>query len=99
MGKALLDGYRQRAWSMPKLNARDAKNATTQLEESLRRLRVDYIDLIQFHDVSRMEEPEQIFAHDGALEGMLRARKAGKVNFIGFTGHRSPEVHLHMLDV
>jgi uncharacterized protein len=99
MGKALSDGYRQKIFLMTKLDGRDAKSATTQLDESLKRLQVDHVDLIQFHDVARMDDPEKIFAPGGALEAMIQARKAGKVRYIGFTGHKSPEIHLHMLDV
>jgi uncharacterized protein len=98
MGKALRDGYRQRVFLMTKLDGHDAKTATAQLDESLRRLQVDHIDLIQFHEVIRMDDPEKIFAPSGALEGMLKARQAGKVRYIGFTGHKSPAIHLHMLD-
>ena len=99
MGKALLGGYRERVFLMTKLDGRDAKTATRQLDESLKRLRVDHVDLIQFHEVIRMDDPERIFASSGALEAMLKARKAGKVRYIGFTGHKSPEIHLHMLQV
>jgi uncharacterized protein len=98
MGKALRDGYRQKVFLMTKLDGHDAKTATAQLDESLRRLQVDHIDLIQFHEVIRTDDPEKIFAPSGALEGMLKARRAGKVRYIGFTGHKSPEIHLHMLD-
>jgi uncharacterized protein len=99
MGKALRDGYRQRVFLMTKLDGHNAKTATAQLDESLRRLQVEHIDLIQFHEVIRMDDPEKIFAPSGALEGMLKARQAGKVRYIGFTGHKSPEIHLHMLDI
>jgi predicted aldo/keto reductase-like oxidoreductase len=99
MGEALRDGYRQKIFLMTKLDGRDAQSATTQLDESLKRLQVDHVDLIQFHDVARMDDPEKIFAPGGALEAMIQARKAGKVRYIGFTGHKSPEIHLHMLDV
>ena len=98
MGNALRDGYREKVFLMTKLDGHDAKTATVQLDESLRRLKVDHIDLIQFHEVIRMDDPEKIFAPTGALEGMLKARQAGKVRYIGFTGHKSPEIHLHMLD-
>jgi uncharacterized protein len=90
MGKALRDGYRQRVFLMTKLDGHDAKTATAQLDESLRRLQVDHIDLIQFHEVIRMDDPEKIFAPSGAMEGMVKARQAGKVRYIGFTGHKSP---------
>jgi uncharacterized protein len=99
MGKALRDGYRQKVFLMTKLDGRDAKSATTQLDESLKRLQVDHVDLIQFHDVARRDDPEKIFAPGGALEGMIKARTTGKVRYIGFTGHKSPEIHLHMLNI
>jgi len=98
MGKALRDGYRQKVFLMTKLDGRDAKSAIVQLDESLKRLQVDHVDLIQFHDVARRDEPEKIFASGGALEGMIKARTTGKVRYIGFTGHKSPEFHLHMLN-
>ena len=98
MGKALRNGYREKVFLMTKLDGHDAKTATAQLDESLRRLQVDHVDLIQFHEVIRMEDPERIFAPAGALEGMLKARQLGKVRYIGFTGHKSPAIHLHMLD-
>jgi predicted aldo/keto reductase-like oxidoreductase len=99
MGKALRDGYRQKVFLMTKFDGRDVKTATMQLDESLRRLQVGYVDLIQFHDVARADDPEKIFASDGALEAVVKARVAGKVRYIGFTGHKSPTIHLHMLDV
>jgi len=99
MGKALRDGYRDKAFLMTKIDGRSAKGATTQLEQSLQRLQTDHVDLLQFHEVIRMEEPERIFAPGGALEAVLRARDQGKLRHIGFTGHKSPEIHKHMLDV
>jgi predicted aldo/keto reductase-like oxidoreductase len=99
MGKAFRDGYRQKIFLMTKLDGRDAKSATMQLDESLKRLQVDHVDLIQFHDVARMDDPEKIFAPAGALEGMIKARTTGKVRYIGFTGHKSPQIHLHMLNI
>ena len=99
MGRALRDGYREKVFLMTKLDGHDAKTATAQLDESLLRLQVDHVDLIQFHEVIRMDDPEKIFAPAGALEGMLKARRAGKVRYIGFTGHKSPQIHLHMLGV
>lgn len=99
MGKALRDGYRAKVFLMTKLDGHDGKTATTQLDQSLRRLRVEHIDLIQFHEVIRMDDPEKIFAPRGAFEAVIKAREAGKVRYIGFTGHKSPEIHLHMLAV
>lgn len=98
MGKALRDGYRERAFLMTKIDGRDKKTAISQLEESLRRLNTDHVDLLQFHEVIRMNDPDRIFAAGGALEAVLEAKEAGKVRFIGFTGHKSPEIHLKMLD-
>jgi uncharacterized protein len=97
MGKALRDGYRQKAFLMTKIDGRNKAAATTQLNESLRRLQTDRIDLLQFHEVIRDSDPDRVFAEGGALEAVLEAKKAGKVRFIGFTGHKSPDIHLKML--
>ena len=98
MGKALQGGYRQRAFLMTKIDGRDKKTAAQQLEESLRRLQTDHLDLLQFHEIIRMNDPDRIFAPGGALEAVLEAKKAGKLRLIGFTGHKSPDIHLKMLD-
>ena len=98
MGKALRDGYRQRAFLMTKIDGRTRKAATEQLEESLRRLQTDHIDLLQFHEIIRMEDPERIFAAGNGMEAVVEAQKAGKVRYIGFTGHKSPDMHLKMLE-
>lgn len=98
MGKALRDGYRLKAFLMTKIDGQTAKTATEQLDESLRRLQTDYVDLLQFHEIIRMTDPERVFT-SGGIEAVLAARKAGKVRYIGFTGHKSPAIHLHMLDV
>ncbi len=97
MGKALKDGYRQKAFLMTKIDGRTKESATRQLDESLKRLQVDHIDLLQFHEIIRMSDADRIFAPGGALEAVLAAKKAGKVRYIGFTGHKSPEIHLHMI--
>jgi aryl-alcohol dehydrogenase-like predicted oxidoreductase len=97
MGKALRDGYRSRAFLMTKIDGRDKKTALKQLDESLSRLQTDHIDLLQFHEVIRMSDPVRIFAPGGAMEAVLEARKAGKARYVGFTGHKSPDVHLSML--
>jgi predicted aldo/keto reductase-like oxidoreductase len=96
MGKALRDGYRQKAFLMTKIDGRNKAAATTQLNESLRRLQTDRIDLLQFHEVIRDSDPDRIF-DEGAMEVVQEAQKAGKVRFIGFTGHKSPDIHLKML--
>jgi uncharacterized protein len=98
-GKALRDGYRERAFVMTKLDGRNAKAANKQLDESLSRLQTDRIDLVQFHEIIRMSDPALIFAPGGALEAVVKAREQGKVRFIGFTGHKSPAIHGQMLDV
>ncbi|MFO8173576.1 MAG: aldo/keto reductase [Gemmatimonadota bacterium] len=99
MGKALRDGYREKAFLMTKVDGRSREAARRQLEESLRRLETDRIDLVQHHEVIRFEDPDRVFRSGGAQEALREAREAGKVRFIGFTGHKNPHIHLHMLDV
>ena len=99
MGKALQDGYRKKVFLMTKIDGRTRKAAAEQLDQCLTRLQTDVIDLLQFHEVLRLEDPDRIFAEGGAMEAVLAARKAGKVRFIGFTGHKDPLVHLRMLEV
>jgi predicted aldo/keto reductase-like oxidoreductase len=96
MGKALRDGYRQNAFLMTKIDGRTKEAAARQLDESLKRLQTDHVDLLQFHEIIRMEDPGRVFAPGGALEAVLAAKKAGKVRYIGFTGHKDPKIHLHM---
>ncbi len=98
MGLALKDGYRQKAFLMTKLDGRTASAAQQQLEDSLRRLQTDHIDLVQIHEVIRMNDPERIFASGGSMETLMKAKQAGKLRYIGFTGHKSPEIHLHMIE-
>jgi uncharacterized protein len=97
MGRALRDGYRQKAFLMTKIDGRNKTAAVTQINESLRRLQTDRIDLLQFHEVIRDSDPDRIFAEGGAIEVVLEAKKAGKIRFVGFTGHKSPDIHLKML--
>jgi predicted aldo/keto reductase-like oxidoreductase len=97
MGKALRDGYRQRVFLMTKIDGRTKQAATQQLEESLRRLQTDHLDLLQFHEIIRMDDPENVFAPGAGMEAIVAAQKAGKVRYIGFTGHKSPDIHLKML--
>ena len=99
MGKALRDGYREKVFLMTKIDGRTKKAAAEQLDQSLERLQTDVIDLLQHHEVLRLEDPDRIFAEGGAQEAMLEAKKAGKIRFIGFTGHKDPLVHLRMLEV
>ena len=98
MGKALRDGYRQKAFLMTKLDGRTAQSAREQLEQSLKRLQTDLIDLVQIHEVIRDDDPERSFAKGGCIEALLEARKAGKLRFIGFTGHKDPRIHRHMIE-
>jgi predicted aldo/keto reductase-like oxidoreductase len=98
MGKALRDGYRQKVFLMTKVDGRNRQTAAKQLDESLRRLQTDRIDLLQFHEVIRLSDPDRIFGPNGAMEAFLDARQAGKIRYIGFTGHKSPEIHLKMLE-
>jgi predicted aldo/keto reductase-like oxidoreductase len=99
MGNALRDGYREKVFLMTKIDGRDAKTAAQQIDQSLQRLQTDHIDLLQFHEVIRMNDPERIFAQGGGMEAAVKAREAGKIRFIGFTGHKSPQIHKHMLEV
>ncbi|HJW70105.1 MAG TPA: aldo/keto reductase, partial [Candidatus Binatia bacterium] len=98
MGKALRDGYRAKVFLMTKIDGRTREAAARQIDESLRRLQTDHIDLMQHHEIIRLEDPDRVFAPGGAQEAMLEARKAGKIRFIGFTGHKDPLVHLRMLE-
>jgi len=99
MGKALRDGYRDKVFLMTKIDGRSKREATRQLDESLRRLQTDRIDLVQHHEVIRFEDPHRIFDADGANAALVEARAAGKIRYIGFTGHKDPRIHLHMLEV
>ena len=99
MGKALRDGYRNKVFLMSKIDGRNKELAAKQIDESLKRLQTDHLDLMQFHEIIRLEDPDRVFAAGGAMEAMLAAKKAGKVRFIGFTGHKDPAIHLKMLRV
>jgi aryl-alcohol dehydrogenase-like predicted oxidoreductase len=99
MGQALRDGYRDQAFVMTKIDGRSKKAAARQLDESLERLDIDCLDLVQHHEILRFEDPHRIFHEDGANAALVEARAAGKLRYIGFTGHKDPRIHLHMLDV
>ena len=99
MGKALRDGYREKVFLMTKIDGRSKREAARQLDESLRRLQTDRIDLVQHHEILRYEDPHRIFDEEGANAALLEARQAGKLRYIGFTGHKDPRIHLHMLEV
>ena len=99
MGNALRDGYRDRVFLMTKIDSHSKAGAARQIDECLRRLQTDRIDLMQFHEVIRMDDPEKIFAKGGSFEAALEAKQAGKIRYIGFTGHKGPAIHLHMLEV
>src|SRR5262249_14234079 len=96
MGNALRDGYRQKAFLMTKIDGRSYAEARRQLEESLRRLQTDCIDLVQHHEILRYEDPHRIFDPEGANRALIEARQAGKLRYIGFTGHKDPRIHLYM---
>jgi predicted aldo/keto reductase-like oxidoreductase len=98
MGKALRDGYRQKAFLMTKFDGRTKESAAEQIDESLKRLQTDHVDLLQFHEVIRFDDPDRFFAPRGAAEALVAARKAGKTRYIGFTGHKDPRIHLYMLE-
>jgi len=99
MGKALRDGYREKVFLMTKIDGRTRQEAAKQIEDSLKRLQTDHIDLLQHHEVIRMEDPDRIFAEGGAQEAVLQGKRAGKIRYIGFTGHKDPVVHLRMLEI
>lgn len=99
MGKALSDGYRKKVFLMTKFDGRTKAATAKQIDESLQRLQTDVIDLMQYHENIRMEDPDRFFAPNGPLEALLEAKKAGKIRYIGFTGHKDPVVHLRMLEV
>lgn len=97
MGKALQDGYRERVFLMTKLDGRTREAAAGQLQQSLSRLQTARIDLVQVHEVIRPDDPQRCFAPGGTMEALIEARKRGQVRFIGFTGHKDPQIHLAML--
>ena len=99
MGNALKDGYRDRVFLMTKIDGRTKEEATKQLDESLKRMQVDHIDLVQHHEILRYEDPHRIFAEEGANAALIEARDAGKIRFIGFTGHKDPRIHMHTIEV
>ena len=97
MGQALQDGYREKVILMTKNHGRDGNTYTKQLEESLKRLKTDHIDLVQFHEIVNEGDPEKIFTQ-GAIEAAIKAKDEGKIRFIGFTGHRWPHLFREMLE-
>ncbi len=100
MGVALdQGGYRDKVFLMSKMDGRTKKEAADQIDTSLKRLRTDHIDLVQHHEILRYDDPDRVFAEDGAMEAFVEAKQAGKLRFIGFTGHKDPRIHLQMLEV
>ena len=97
MGKALRDGYRQKVFLMTKFDGRTKAATARQIDESLQRLQTDHVDLMQYHEVIRMEDPDRFF-NEGPVEALLDARKAGKRRYVGFTGHKDPYIHQRMLE-
>jgi aryl-alcohol dehydrogenase-like predicted oxidoreductase len=99
LGRAIKEGnHRNNVFVMTKMDGRTAKSYKKQLEESMGRLGVDHVDLVQFHEIIRMEDPDRIFSDDGAIHAAIEARQAGKIRYIGFTGHKDPAVHLRMFE-
>jgi len=98
LGKALKDGYRKKAFVMTKVDGRTKKEASRQINQSLKRLGVDHVDLMQHHEIIRFDDADKIFSEGGAMEAFAEAKKAGKIRYIGFTGHKDPHVHLYMLE-
>ena len=98
MGKALRDGYREKAFLMTKVDGQMKDLAAKQIDESLRRLQTDHLDLLQIHEVIRPGDPDRVFGPGGSFEAVMAAKKAGKVRYIGFTGHKDPDIHLKMLN-
>ena len=100
VGKAVKDAnLRQHVFIMTKIDGRTKDEAAKQIDESLKRLQVDHVNLLQFHEIIRFDDSDRIFAEDGAIHAFLEAKKAGKTRYIGFTGHKDPHVHLYMLEV
>jgi predicted aldo/keto reductase-like oxidoreductase len=99
MGQALRDGYRHKAFLMTKFDGRTKESALKQIDESLKRLQTDHVDLLQFHENIRFDDPDRFFAEGGAAEALVGARQAGKTRYIGFTGHKDPHIHLYMLEL
>lgn len=97
MGKALRDGYRQKVFLMTKFDGRTKAAAARQIDESLQRLQTDHVDLVQYHENIRPEDPDRFF-NDGVADALGEAKKAGKVRYFGFTGHKDPFIHLRMLE-
>ncbi len=98
MGKALQGGYRAKVFLMTKIDGQKKEAAAKQIDESLRRLRTDHLDLLQQHEIIRPEDPDRVFAEGGSIEALVAAKKAGKIRYIGFTGHKDPAIHLKMIE-
>ena len=92
-------GYRDRVFLMTKIDGRTKQEAANQIDTSLKRMRTDRIDLIQHHEILRFDDPDRVFAEGGAMEAFVAAKQAGKLRYIGFTGHKDPRIHLQMLAV
>jgi len=97
MGNALRDGYRDKVFLMTKVDGRTRWTVDWQLDESLKRLQTDHVDLLQIHEVIRDNDPDRVFGKDGAIEALLAAKKAGKIRFFGFSGHKTPAMLLKMI--
>ncbi len=85
-------GYRDKVFLMSKMDGRTKKEAATQIDASLQRMRTDRIDLVQHHEILRFDDPDRVFAEGGAMEAFVEAKQAGKLRYIGFTGHKDPRI-------
>jgi predicted aldo/keto reductase-like oxidoreductase len=99
MGNALKDGYRKKVFLMTKIDGQTKAAAEKQINESLKRLQTDVIDLMQLHEIVRIGDPDRHFAKGGSIEALIAAKQAGKIRYVGFTGHKDPAMHLKMLDM
>jgi len=98
LAAAMKQSYRDKVFLMTKVDGRTKEAAKKQIDQSLQRLQVDHIDLLQLHEVIRFEDPDRAFAPNGAMDAFIEARDAGKIRYIGFTGHKNPDIHLKMLE-
>ena len=99
MGEALRGGYRERVFLSTRIDGQTRKAAIAQLDQSLSRLRTDHLDLLMLNEIIRPEDPERVFGPSGAMDALVEAREAGKIRYLGFSGHKDPAIHLAMLDM
>ncbi|MNX29721.1 General stress protein 69 [compost metagenome] len=99
MGEALRGGYRDRVFLSTRIDGQTRKAAIAQMDQSLSRLQTDHLDLLMLNEIIRPEDPERVFGPGGAMDALAEAREAGKIRYIGFSGHKDPAIHLAMLDM